>query len=265
MNIKELNHVAIRVADMEKSVHFYTDILNGTIIRDACPDGKNRVVYVQIVNGVIEFIQGKAGVDDLGLQHIAFLLKEDTNLDSFAEELRLAGYKITVEPRATFIGNGRLCFFEDGSGVALELIQRNEKIRIPNLTNPNILDFDHISINLHDGNFKKCADFYLNTMGFKVRRILEKNGQVVSYYSWGNDTLETSYQEGVKETDKRIDHIAFRVRSCADIKTYLEGLDVVCGDVQESVLGGYNVMNVNGPDRENLQFIDRPSLEEYTF
>jgi len=273
MNIKELNHVAIRVADIEKSVHFYSKVLNGTIILDECSDGKDRVVYVQIVNGVIELTQGKAGVDDLGFRHIAFSMEEDANFDSSVEELKSAGYKFTIDPRATLIGSGRLCFFEDSSGVVFELIQRNDKmrlpiqrnnkIRIPNLKNPYILDFDHISINLHDDNFKKCADFYLNIMGFKLKRILEKNGLLVSYYSWDNDTLETCYKKGVKKVAQHIDHIALRVESCADVKTYFKSLDIVCGDVHESPLGVYNMININGPDGENLQFIDRPSLEEY--
>ena len=264
MNIKELNHVGLRTADMDKAIHFYKDILGGIIIRDArSPDGKARFVYVQIVDGVIEIIPGTPGADNLGLIHIAFLTADGTDLDSFAGQLKEAGYRFTVDPRPTSSGDGRLCFFEDSSGAIFELIQRNEKIRISDLKNPHILEFDHISVSLHDGNFKKCTDFYLNTMGFKVRRVLEKPGQVMTYYSWGKDTLETLYREGKAAELKPFGHIAFRVESCAAMKTYLEGFGIQCPEPIESAIGGFNIINVKGPDGEILEFLDRPSLEEY--
>ena len=125
------------------------------------------------------------------------------------------------------------------------------------------MEFDHISVSLQDGNFKRCADFYLNTMGFKVRRVLEKPGQVMTYYSWGKDTLETIYREGMTGESKPFGHIAFRVESCAAMKTYLESSGIQCPEPIESGMGGFSIMNVKGPDGEILEFLDRPSLEEY--
>ncbi|MDR0998235.1 MAG: VOC family protein [Treponema sp.] len=264
MNIKELNHVAIRTAGMDKALGFYRDILGGTVIRDASsPDGKSRFVYVQIVDGVIELIQGTAGADNLGLQHIAYLVTDDTDLDAFAADLKQQGYRFTVEPKKTASGDGRLCFFEDKSGAVFELIQRKENIRIPNLGNPYILEFDHISVRLHDSNFKECNNFYLNTMGFTVRRILEKPGLVMHYYSWGKDTLETLYSEGREKDPKPLGHIAFRVEDTGKTKTYLEACGIECPAPKESGLGGFNIMNVKGPDGEILEFLDRPALETF--
>jgi len=131
------------------------------------------------------------------------------------------------------------------------------------LKNPRILEFDHISVRLHDSNREKCTAFYLGTMGFKVRRILEKPGQVMSYYSWGKDTLETLYREGMDKVAKPLGHIAFRVESCAKMKTYLESSGIACPEPKESAMGGFYIMNVSGPDGETLEFLDRPSLDEY--
>lgn len=158
---------------MEKALHFYVDILGAKIIRDASsPDGKGRYVYVQLVDGVIEIIKGKPGADNLGLQHVAFLISDDTDLQTVHKQLVDMGYHFTVEPKAASSGDGYLAFFEDTSGAIFELIQRKENIRIPGLKNPHLEEFDHISIRVTDQSYQKCEDFYLKTLGFEVRRIL---------------------------------------------------------------------------------------------
>jgi hypothetical protein len=85
----------------------------------------------------------------------------------------------------------------------------------------------------------------------------------MSYYSWGTDTLETLWREGMALDPKPLGHIAFRVESCAKLKTYLEGKGFVCPEPKESGMGGFNIMNIKGPDNETVEFLDRPSLEEY--
>lgn len=262
--IKELNHVAVRTGDMEASLHFYVDILGAKVIRDTTsPDGKGRFVYVQLVDGVIELIKGNPGGSNLGLQHVAFLISDDTDIHQVREKLGQMGYEFTVEPKLASSGDGYLAFFKDTSGAIFELIQRKENIRIPGLKNEHLEEFDHISIRLSDDNYQKCADFYLNTMGFKVRRILEKSNSAMSYYKWGPDTLETLYSKGRAKDDKPLGHVAFRVKDCFEMKKYLESQGVSCPEPKVSGMGDFHVMNVAGPDGETLEFLDRPSLEEY--
>lgn len=262
--IKELNHVAVRTGNMEAALHFYVDILGAKVIRDATsPDGKGRFVYVQLVDGVIEIIKGKPGADNLGLQHVAFLISDDTDIHQVRERLGEMGYEFTVEPKLASSGDGYLAFFKDSSGAIFELIQRKENIRIPGLKNEHLEEFDHISIRVADDNHEKCADFYLNTMGFQVRRILEKPKSVMSYYKFGPDTIETLYPQGRPKVEKPLCHIAFRVKDCYEMKKYLESQGVTCPEPKESGMGGFNVMNVTGPDGEILEFLDRASLDEY--
>ena len=258
--IKELNHVAVRSGDMEKTIHFYVDILGGTVIRDAAsPDGKGRFVYVQLVDGVIELIKGKPGADNLGLQHVAYLVDEP--IEDVHKKLADMGYHFTIEPKLAASGDGYLAFFEDTSGVLFEIIQREENIRIPGLKNDHIEEFDHISIRVTDDSYKKCEDFYLNTLGFSVRRIMEKPNSVMSYYKFGPDTLETLYSQGKPKVEKPLGHIAFRVKDCFETKKYLESHGIVCPEPKESGMGGFNIMNVTGPDGEILEFIKLP--DEY--
>ncbi len=259
---KELNHVAVRSGDMEKTIHFYVDILGGKVIRDTVgADGKGRFVYVQIAEGVIELIKGKPGGSNLGLQHVAFLVDEPIN--DVHKKLVDMGYHFTVEPKLASSGDGYLAFFEDKSGAIFEIIERNEDIRIPGLKNDKIEEFDHISIRVTDDTYKECEDFYLNTMGFEVRRIMEKPKSVMSYYKFGPDTLETLYSAGRPKDPKPLGHIAMRVKDCFELKAYLESQGVTCPEPKESGMGGFNILNVTGPDGEILEFLDRPSLEEY--
>ncbi len=262
--IKELNHVAIRTGDIDASLHFYVDILGAKIIRDASSsDGKGRFVYVQLVDGVIELIKGQPGSDNLGLQHIAYLISDDTDINAVYEKLVGMGYEFTVLPKPAASGNGYLAFFKDPSGTVFEMIQRKENIRIPGLKNEHLEEFDHISIRVADDNFEKCTDFYLNTMEFQVRRILEKSDSIMSYYKWGPDTLETLYSAGKPRTEKPLCHIAFRVKDCFEMKKYLESQGVTCPEPKRSGMGDFNVMNVTGPDGEILEFLDRDSLDDY--
>jgi catechol 2,3-dioxygenase-like lactoylglutathione lyase family enzyme len=262
--VKELNHVALRTGDMDYSLHFYRDILGGKVIKDQWnPDGKGHIYYVQIVDGVIEIIKGQYGADNLGLQHIAYLIKDDLELELVADELRKQGFRFTVDVKYTQAKDGKLCFFEERSGSIFEFIKRKENIRIPDLKNPYILEFDHISIRIADENKDACADFYLNTLGFKIRRVLERGEQTITYYSWNKDTLETLYSKGRPKDPRPLGHIAFRVADCAAMKTYLESKGIECPSLKESALGGFNILNIKGPDGEDIEFVDRALLEEY--
>jgi hypothetical protein len=47
------------------------------------------------------------------------------------------------------------------------------------------------------------------------------------------------------------------------MKTYLESKGIECPSLKESALGGFNILNIKGPDGEGIEFVDRTSLEEY--
>lgn len=262
--IKELNHVGIRTADMEKSIDFYVNILDGKIIRDAkSTDGKSRFVYIQIVDGIIELISAAPDSADLGLVHIAYIIDYDTTVDECYEKLSEMGYEFTVKPKIAGSGDGRLAFFRDSSNCIFELIERRHDIRQPTLKNNVIEEFDHISIRISDECVNKCEDFYLNTMGFRVRKILRKNNNIMSYYAHGKDTLETLYTPGVKP-EKALQHLAFRVKSAAKMREYLISKGVDCpNNIKESQMGGFYILNVIGPDGVAIEFLDRCSLDEY--
>ncbi len=261
--VKELNHIGIRCGDIDAAVNFYVNVLGGTIIRDAKgADGNGRFVYVQICNGVVELIKGKPDNPDNGLVHVAFLLKDDCKIEDAHKKLIDEGYRITVAPKLSSSGDGMLMFFEESSGTIFEFIQRKENIRIPGLKNDNFLEFDHSSIRVTDESYKKCEDFYLNELGFKVRKILSKSDTVMSYYILGEDTIETLYSEGKPKVARPLGHLAFRVKDAFETKKYLESKGVECPEPKESAMKGFNILNIKAPDGVAIEFVDRKALEE---
>lgn len=262
--IKELNHIGIRTADIDKSIDFYVNTLGGKIIRDVLStNGESRFVYIQIVDGIIELISATPDVEDLGLVHIAYIIDNDTTLDECYKKLVKMGYEFTVKPKIAGSGDGRLAFFRDSSNCIFELIERKSDIRLPTVSNTFIEEFDHLSIRINDKCVDKCEDFYLNTMGFKVRKILRKEANVMSYYSHGKDTLETLYTPGVMP-NSALQHIAFRVKDTFKMKEYLKSKSIDCPKkIKESQMGGFHILNVIGPDGVAIEFLDRCSLDEY--
>ena len=260
--VRELNHVAVRVANMDESLRLYRDLLGGKIIRDAkTPDGKGHFVYVQLAEGVIELIQGKAGASNLGLQHIAFLTAKDIN--SAADAARARGYQFTVEPKQSSSGDGYLCFFKDNGGTVYEFIQREEDIRIPGLKNERILEFDHISIRVDDESFADTKGLVTGILGLTERRIFEKPGSSMEYYKYGPDTIELLYGQGKPRPENPLIHIALRVADSQEMYRYLTENGIKATEPKESGLGGFYITNATGPDGEIIEFLDRCNMDDF--
>jgi catechol 2,3-dioxygenase-like lactoylglutathione lyase family enzyme len=261
--IKELNHVAIRVADMEAGIRFYRDILGGTVIRDeSVPSQSLRFVLLQVANGVIELMYRRSRAIDNGLQHIGFRVAEDRTLDDVAEHIKGLGYRFELSPRESSTGNGRIAFFMDKSGVIFELVEREGSGRIPGLKNERIISLDHIM-------FIVCEDdsvgknFYVEELGFTLRNTYVDRRVRRTYYTHGPDTIETLYTPGRPRAAKPLGHISFHVADCAEMKAYLEANGVVCGRLRDSTVGGFKILHVVGPGAETIEFMDRSSLQEY--
>ncbi|MDI9469962.1 MAG: VOC family protein [Bacillota bacterium] len=134
--VREINHAGLRVADMETSLVFYRDLLDGRVIRDARPlTGPGRFVYVQLANSVVELVESRADDPQLGWQHIAFLTTRARPIATIVDDVREAGHSITAPARRSGTGHGSLAFFRDASGMVWELLEREEDIRIPALDN----------------------------------------------------------------------------------------------------------------------------------
>ncbi|MBQ8460429.1 VOC family protein [bacterium] len=123
----KLLHTMIRVVDAEKSVDFYTKLLNMTV------DKKKRLddCWLYFLNDEEGTTQLELTANDEipsdgynlgdGFGHLAFSVK---SLDEFSEKLHSLGYEYLYEP---FDLNGkgtRIAFIQDPDGYEIELIEK---------------------------------------------------------------------------------------------------------------------------------------------
>lgn len=138
-------HTAISVADMNRSLAFYRDLLGLRVEMDVestskklgvivgLADARARIVMLDAGNQRIELFQYREPVGkalpagsrqcDNGLTHIAFNV---TDLDGLREELIRHGVAFYGEPQ-TLGGEMKVVYLKDPDGVTLELMQQLKK------------------------------------------------------------------------------------------------------------------------------------------
>lgn len=122
-----LLHTMIRVGDLDRSLHFYTDILGMKLLRRRdYPEGKFTLAFVgygdESDSSVIELTYNW-GIDkyELGnaFGHLAIGVED---VYAAAERIRAAGGKIVREPGPMKGGSTVLAFVEDPDGYRIELL-----------------------------------------------------------------------------------------------------------------------------------------------
>ncbi len=143
MDIQRLTHMGICVSDLERSLHFYRDVLGckevGRLELEGQPtarlnsmdDVKVRAVYLERDGWRLELLEfpvpGWIGpqtarpMNQLGLTHLSFRVAD---LDAACAELEVAGGSLMPETRLELPhGPTRVIMALDPDGVRLELIQ----------------------------------------------------------------------------------------------------------------------------------------------
>lgn len=103
--ITGIHHIALRcngVAEYQKAVHFYRDLLGLKEFR-AWGEGDNLSIMLDTGAGCMEiFSNGTEPMPQGQLLHVAF--KTD-NVDELVEKVRAEGYPIKIEPADVVIGS----------------------------------------------------------------------------------------------------------------------------------------------------------------
>jgi lactoylglutathione lyase len=126
LGLNGIGHVALKVADIGRSLEFYRERLGfAEMMRLNNDDGSLWLVYLRITDTqFIELFPGGQGSHAPGSEVTAvnhFCLESD-DLDATAARLREAGVRLTVEPKMGLDGN-RQCWIEDPDGNRIEFMQ----------------------------------------------------------------------------------------------------------------------------------------------
>ncbi len=124
--VTKLLHTRYRVADLEKSVGFYKDVLGLTEIRRHKSPRGSELVFLQTPGSeeLLELCSFPASgpvVVGPDLTHLAF---EVPDLDAFAAHSTALGYPLTDGPHVTSTGS-KFAFIDAPEGYEIELIEKS--------------------------------------------------------------------------------------------------------------------------------------------
>lgn len=127
MDIQSVNHIAIIASDIQKSMHFYMDVLGFELIRKVYREQRDSYKVDLALNGnylieLFTFPDSPARPsfpEALGLRHLAFSVKD---INASIAELNAKGIE-TEDIRIDPFTNCRCVFFADPDGLPIELVE----------------------------------------------------------------------------------------------------------------------------------------------
>ncbi|WP_435070076.1 VOC family protein [Haloplanus sp. C73] len=129
MDVVDMDHVALRVSDVDRALEFYHDLL-GLPVRDRDRFEAGEVPFVAVVAGGrhLHLVPSDDPID-VGGEHVCLLVRSDgtgtrAEIDALLEDLREAGVEVeTGEPRERYGAYGRdwAAYVRDPDGRRVEL------------------------------------------------------------------------------------------------------------------------------------------------
>lgn len=123
--VKKLLHTRYRVADLEKTISFYRDVLGLEEIRRQTSGRGSQLVFLKAPDSdeeieICKFDESGPIVVGPDLTHLAF---EVDDLEQFARDSAKKGYPLSDGPHPNGKG-GAIAFIDAPEGYEVELIQR---------------------------------------------------------------------------------------------------------------------------------------------
>lgn len=124
--IKGIGHIALKVENMEKSLHFYCDLIGFEHAFEIRDDDKNPwIEYIKVAPGqFIELFYGgeikpKTGDNIIGVDHLCLVVED---IYETANQLKSKGITLDIEPKKGLDDNFQ-CWAKDPDGNRIEFMQ----------------------------------------------------------------------------------------------------------------------------------------------
>jgi catechol 2,3-dioxygenase-like lactoylglutathione lyase family enzyme len=115
-----LRHVALNVRDVRKSLQFYSTVLGMQV--EWMPDEDNAYLTSGSDNLALHKLPEGAEPGQIQtLHHIGFVVRQITDVDTWADRIRAHGIQLNAEPK-THRDGARSFYFRDPDGLLIQLI-----------------------------------------------------------------------------------------------------------------------------------------------
>lgn len=182
MGVMRIGHVSLRVMEMAAAVKHYENVLG---MKKTMED-KHGNVYLKCWDEWDKYSLQLTPSDQAGMNHVAYKVEHDADLDALKKRIEAAGIKTTMLPEATLPSTGRMLQFKLPSGhemrlfamkecVGTEVVSDNPDPWPDGLKGAGVKWLDHVAlvcelnpeagINRVAENckfLKECLDFYLS-------------------------------------------------------------------------------------------------------
>ena len=238
MGVLRIGHVSIKVMDMAASIKHYEDVLGLKVTMQ----DKAGNAYLKCWDEWDKFSLILTPSDQAGINHVAFKVEKDEDLDAFQKRIEAYGVKTTMQAEGTLPSTGRMLQFEAPSGHDVRLYAMKEYVGTGvGSTNPDpwpddlkgagVHWLDHAllmcefnpetGVNKVAENtkfFKECLDFYL------VEQIVVGPGGAMQLASWMTRTNTPHDIAFVGGPRAGLHHISFFLDNWNDV---LKAADVM--------------------------------------
>jgi len=124
MLVRRIDHTAIYVSDLDRSVGWYSRTFGLTCAYQGDTGGGVQGAFFDVGDTILAVLQSESPTHDLSEQHFAFAVDE---VDAAYADLRSRGYTFELDPLDLpegYIAGQRYCDLLDPDGVRVELVQR---------------------------------------------------------------------------------------------------------------------------------------------
>jgi catechol 2,3-dioxygenase len=124
MGVMRIGHVNLRVMDMDAALRHYQNVLG---LKETQRDSEGNV-YLKCWDEWDKYSLILSPADRAGLNHVAYKVEKDTDLDAFRERIEAYGVRAQMLPQGSLPATGRMLKFNLPSGHEMRLYAYKEQV-----------------------------------------------------------------------------------------------------------------------------------------